>query len=113
MRPYFKLTPGSQPRAEPPAIELSQTLSSLLADRHANAHTVVDRSATGAAANDDDVIDMRGMVRMLRIGRNKLYEMVARNEIPHRRFGRRIRFSRVAVMRWLDSWSRQSAKEGQ
>ena len=50
---------------------------------------------------------------MLRVGCNKIYEMVARNEIPHRRFGRRIRFSRAAIMRWLDSWSLQVAKERQ
>ena len=50
---------------------------------------------------------------MLHVGRNKVYEMVARNEIPHRRFGRGIRFSRTAIMRWLDSWSPRIAKEGQ
>ena len=65
------------------------------------------------SAPDDDVLDVRGVVRMLRVGRNKVYEMVARNEIPHRRFGRGIRFSRTAIMRWLDSWSPRIAKEGQ
>jgi excisionase family DNA binding protein len=50
---------------------------------------------------------------MLHVGRNKVYEMVARNEIPHRRFGRGIRFSRAAIMRWLDSWSPRIVKEGQ
>jgi len=65
------------------------------------------------ASSDDDVIDVGGVVQMLHVGRNKVYEMVARNEIPHRRFGRRIRFSRTALMRWLDSWSPRIAKEGQ
>jgi len=65
------------------------------------------------AAALDDVLDVEGMTRLLRIGRNTIYELVARNEIPHRRLGKQIRFSRAAIMRWLDSWSSQVAKEGQ
>ena len=61
----------------------------------------------------DDVLDVEGATRLLRIGRNTVYELVARNEIPHRRLGKQIRFSRAAIMRWLDSWSSQGAKEGQ
>jgi len=38
--------------------------------------------------------------------------LVARNAIPHRRLGKQIRFSRAAIMRWLDPWSSQGAKEG-
>ena len=45
-------------------------------------------------------------------GRNAVYESVGRNEIPHRRIGKQIRFSRRGIMRWLDSWSSQGAKEG-
>ena len=90
----------------------SQTLASLLADRDATAHTTPDQPAREPTP-DDDVIDVAGVGRMLHVGRNKVYEMVARNEIPHRRFGRGIRFSRTAIMRWLDSWSPRIAKEGQ
>jgi len=87
-------------------------LASLLADRHANPHTAPAHAARDVP-EDDDVIDVAGVGRMLRVGRNKVYEMVARNEIPHRRFGRGIRFSRAAIMRWLDSWSPRIVKEGQ
>jgi excisionase family DNA binding protein len=87
-------------RAKPPP-----TLASLFANVHADPHTMATR--------EDDVIDVSSVARMLRVGRNKIYEMVARNEIPHRRFGRGIRFSRTAIMRWLDSWSPRIAKEGQ
>jgi excisionase family DNA binding protein len=49
---------------------------------------------------------------LLGVGRNTIYGLVARNEIPHRRLGKAIRFSRTAVMSWLStSW--QVAKEGQ
>jgi excisionase family DNA binding protein len=69
-------------------------------------------------ANDEqpvliDVLDVDDVARLIRIGRNTIYELVGRNEIPHRRCGKQIRFSRAAVMRWLDAWSSQGAKEGQ
>jgi excisionase family DNA binding protein len=60
---------------------------------------------------DEDVIDVRAVAKLVHVGRNTLYAMVARDEIPHRRFGRCIRFSRTAVVRWLASWSSQGAKE--
>jgi excisionase family DNA binding protein len=101
MRPYFK-DPGEM-RSEP-------SLARLLDGSTSIADAAPASSDTAAI---DDVIDVAAVGKMLRIGRNKIYEMVARNEIPHRRFGRRIRFSRAAIMRWLDSWSLQVAKERQ
>jgi excisionase family DNA binding protein len=65
------------------------------------------------AAVLDDVLDVEGAMKLLRIGRNTVYDLVARNEIPHRRLGKQIRFSRAAIMRWLDPWSSQGAKERQ
>lgn len=58
-----------------------------------------------------DVLDVPHVASLLRVGRNTIYALVARNEIPHRRLGKTIRFSRSAVMSWLStSW--QVAKEG-
>jgi excisionase family DNA binding protein len=70
------------------------------------AHATSDHVLVG------DVLDVDGVARLLRIGRNTIYELVGRNEIPHRRLGKQIRFSRAAIMRWLDSWSSQGAKKG-
>jgi excisionase family DNA binding protein len=73
-------------------------------------------SAPGVAGDPapiDDVLDVAGATQLLRIGRNTVYELVARNAIPHRRLGKQIRFSRAAIMRWLGGWSLQGAKEGQ
>jgi len=67
----------------------------------------------GEPASLDNVLDVEDAARLLRIGRNTIYELVGRNEIPHRRLGKQIRFSRAAIMRWLDPWSSQDAKEGQ
>ena len=65
------------------------------------------------AVTDDAVLDVADVTELLRIGRNTVYDLVGRNEIPHRRLGKQIRFSRTAIMRWLASWSLQGAKEGQ
>ncbi|MEO7732624.1 MAG: helix-turn-helix domain-containing protein, partial [Kofleriaceae bacterium] len=59
-----------------------------------------------------EVIDVPAVARLLAVGRNTVYALVGRNAIPHRRLGKQIRFHRAAVMRWLDSWSSQGAKEG-
>src|SRR6185436_19473686 len=110
MRPQLKLMSGTTRRDEPSSAESPPTLASMLTHRPVSSPA---RSAAHDASSDDDVIDVIGVARMLHVGRNKVYEMVARNEIPHRRFGRSIRFSRTAIMRWLNSWSPRIAKEGQ
>jgi len=61
----------------------------------------------------DEVIDVQAVARLLRVGRNTVYTLVARNQIPHRRLGKQIRFHQGAIMRWLASWSSQGAKERQ
>jgi excisionase family DNA binding protein len=61
----------------------------------------------------DEVIDVQTVARLLHVGRNTVYALVARNQIPHRRLGKQIRFHQAAVMQWLGSWSSQGAKERQ
>lgn len=39
--------------------------------------------------------------QLLGVGRNHLYEMVGSGEIPHLRFGRRIRIPRSALEEWI------------
>jgi excisionase family DNA binding protein len=75
---------------------------------------------TGLAANDesidgdgvDDVLTVEDVAALLKVGRNAIYEAVGRNEVPCRRIGKQIRFSRRGIMRWLASWSLQGAQEG-
>jgi excisionase family DNA binding protein len=64
-------------------------------------------------AADVDVLDVPQVASLLGVGRNTIYALVAKNEIPHRRLGKAIRFGRSAVMSWLGSWSSRDAKEGQ
>lgn len=62
-------------------------------------------------SNTDAVLDVDDVARLMRVGRNTIYALVGRNQIPHRRLGKQIRFSRASVMSWLaTSW--QVAKEG-
>ena len=39
--------------------------------------------------------------RLLGLGRNSVYDAAGRGEIPHRRIGRRLIFSRAALLSWL------------
>lgn len=65
------------------------------------------------AVEPDAVLDVEEVARLLRVGRNTIYDLVGRNAIPHRRLGKHIRFRRAAVVAWLGSWSSRDAKERQ
>jgi excisionase family DNA binding protein len=49
-----------------------------------------------------DVLDVPGAMELLKLGKNAVYEGCARGQIPHRRIGKLLRFSRSALLRWLD-----------
>jgi excisionase family DNA binding protein len=103
-------TDASQPAdAADPAIPHASS-STMADDRRRSGGDVTRGEPTAAIA---EVIDVATVAQLLCVGRNTVYAMVARNEIPHRRMGKQIRFSRAAIMRWLASWSLQGAKEGQ
>jgi len=82
-----------------------------------SAIAVAHDASRAVPANDEQpaepVLAVEDVARLLRVGRNTIYELVGRNEIPHRRLGKQIRFSRDALMSWLGSWSSQGAKERQ
>lgn len=62
---------------------------------------------------DDDVLDVPGACKFLRMGKNTIYEACARGEMPHRKIGNRIRFSKAALLRWLGSCGGADARERQ
>ena len=51
---------------------------------------------------DREVLTARDAAELLDIGLRQLYEAVGRGDIPCRRIGRTIRFSRAALLRWLE-----------
>ncbi len=48
-----------------------------------------------------EVLNVDEVAELLKLGRNSVYEAASRGEIPHRRVGRRLIFSRAAVLEWL------------
>lgn len=53
----------------------------------------------------DDVLTVDEAAKLLRIGRNQLYEAIGRGGIPHLRIGRTIRLSRRALARVMGDLS--------
>lgn len=50
-----------------------------------------------------EVLNVEQVADLLGLGRNTVYEAANRGEIPHRRVGRRLIFSRTAVLEWLQA----------
>ena len=48
-----------------------------------------------------EVMSVDEVAELLQIGRNSVYDAANRGQIPHHRIGRRLIFSRVAVLEWL------------
>ena len=48
-----------------------------------------------------EVLNVGQVADLLGVGRNSVYDAANRGQIPHRRVGRRLIFSRAAVMEWL------------
>ncbi len=48
----------------------------------------------------------RELGALLKLGRNKTYELLASGQLPVIRFGRAIRVSRAAVLEWIDRIAR-------
>ena len=93
---------------------LTDAASPRVADDPSAAGPTSSRPArSGARELDADVLTVEEAAAFLKVGRNTLYEACARNEVPCRRIGRQIRFSRAALVAWLGSWSKQGAQEGQ
>lgn len=64
------------------------------------------------AATEDDVLTADEVAEILRVDRKTVYEFAGRGELPCRRLGRRILFSRRALMAWLeDARPRRAGRE--
>jgi len=73
------------------------------ADRPAGSH--------GAARSEQKVLlDSRDVARLLGLGRTKVFEMMARSELPVIRIGRCVRVPREALMEWISSETRRPGR---
>lgn len=59
--------------------------------------TGLDRPATG----EPEVMDADELAVFLGVDRKTVYDYAGRGEIPHRRLGKRLLFSRSAIVEWL------------
>ena len=50
---------------------------------------------------EPDVMNVDETAALLRVSRDTVYEAAGRGELPHRRIGRRLVFSRAALLDWL------------
>lgn len=50
---------------------------------------------------NDECLTVEQVAELLKLGRNTVYDAANRGQIPHRRIGRRLLFSRTAVLEWL------------
>lgn len=55
------------------------------------------------------LLEAMDVARLLGIGRTKVYEMVARRELPTVRVGRCVRVPAAGLARWIDANTRPSA----
>jgi excisionase family DNA binding protein len=53
--------------------------------------------------SESEIMTADDVARWLRMHRNSVYAAAVRGEIPHRRIGRRLIFSRAALEAWLSS----------
>ena len=66
-------------------------------------------TAREAAAPDGEVLTAREAAAFLGVSPWTLYAAANRGDVPHRRIGRRMLFSRRALLLWLEGASSRSA----
>ena len=62
-------------------------------------------------SGDDEVLNAREAAKVLNISVWSVYAAANRHELPHRRIGRRLLFSRQALMRWVQGASPRDVGE--
>jgi len=77
-------------------------------------HTgATDRADTALTpGHDPEVMDADEVAAFLGVDRNTVYDYAGRGEIPHRRLGKRLLFSRSALVSWLGSCKAASTRKG-
>ena len=119
--------PVNDEAAQPPAADLIQWIDAIALALAAGVRAGESRllHGTGGAAGDRDradaglrpghdaeVMDADEVAAFLGVDRNTVYDYAGRGEIPHRRLGKRLLFSRSALVAWLGSCKAASARKG-
>lgn len=64
------------------------------------------------ARQTPDVLNAEQVAALLGLDRKTVYEYAGRGQIPHRRLGRRLLFSRSALVAWLGGCKAAGFQEG-
>ena len=109
---------------QPPAADLVQWIDAIALAMAAGIR-VGQRGMLGGAAGaadraetvltpgrDPEVMDADEVAAFLGVDRNTVYDYAGRGEIPHRRLGKRLLFSRSALVSWLGSCKAASTRKG-
>jgi len=114
--------PINDEAAQPPAADLVQWIDAIALAMAAGIRVgergmlrgpgVTDRAdAALAPGRDPEVMDADEVAAFLGVDRKTVYDYAGRGEIPHRRLGKRLLFSRRAIVSWLGS-CKAASREG-
>lgn len=81
------------------------------APQHAIEQPDADDAQTPAHGGAREVLNVDEAAAFLGVSRWALYASVGRQEVPHRRVGKRILFSRRALLDWLGAGPRDAGTE--
>lgn len=70
------------------------------------------RSQSSQADDVEDVLTVDEVASLLRVNKKTIYDACQRKEIPCQKIGRIFRFSRAAVILWLNGQGRVSHLKG-
>ncbi|OPX90274.1 MAG: Helix-turn-helix domain protein [Pelotomaculum sp. PtaB.Bin104] len=59
---------------------------------------------------EDEILTLQEAADFLRVGRNAMSKMVNNGEIPGKKVGREWRFSRQALLKWLENGQAKNKK---
>jgi len=116
--------PVNDEAAQPPATDLVQWIDAIALALAAGVRAGETRMLQGTGGNRDrldaglrpghdaEVMDADELATFLGVDRNTVYDYAGRGEIPHRRLGKRLLFSRSAIVAWLGSCKAASARKG-
>lgn len=82
---------------------------SLLLGRIDLGASLAESAPSGTARTSDRMLTASEAAKLLGVSKWTLYAAANRHEVPHRRLGRRMLFSRRALMLWLQGASPRSA----
>jgi excisionase family DNA binding protein len=114
--------PANDEAAQPPADDLIQWIDALALAMAAGVRvgergmlrspgTTDHADAALAPGRDPEVMDADELATFLGVDRKTVYDYAGRGEIPHRRLGKRLLFSRTAIVAWLGA-CKAASREG-